>query len=404
MRPDPAPAALFLAATILAGCGFGEGALIPVTEVRNEPFEVRISALGELAAAQTTPIKVPTALRGRQRIAWIATDSKHVEEGELVARLDADSTDQRLTKLRNRLSRLDFRLAAKQQELTKEREEIESRLRLLAQEQEDALATAPRDERMFSRQEIIDAQVNLDLIETKIAHFTSRRERADEKERNELQILHLQRETEQVQIDQLESARLDLEVLAPHDGFFSRGTTRQGEKLRVGMELWAGQRLGELPDLREMEAKVWVLEAEAAGLAEGLETRVTLDAHPDSSVAGRVKSIDPIANPIEEDSPVKYFEVTLSLERTEPEVMKPASQVQVTILVTREDSVLAVPNQAIFVEGGEPWVYVEGSQGFERRRVELGQRSVSRTVISAGLVPGERIALVSPAESAEGDS
>jgi multidrug efflux pump subunit AcrA (membrane-fusion protein) len=157
-----------------------------------------------------------------------------------------------------------------------------------------------------------------------------------------------------------------------------------------------------LPDLSEMEAKVWVLEAEAAGLAEGLETRVILDAHPGSSLAGKVKTIEPIANPIEEDSPVKYFEVILSLERTEPEMMKPASQVQVTILVTQEESALAVPNQAIFVEEGEPWVYVRGAQGFEKRRVELGQRSVSRTVISAGLEPGERIALVSPEDSPEG--
>jgi len=322
-----------------------------------------------------------------------------VKEDEPVARLDSDQIDERLQRLRNTLRKLDFQLEAKVQELAKEKAEIESQLVLLGQERKDAAATQPRDMRLFSRQEIIEAEINLELIETKIAHFETQRERAIEKERTELEILRLQRETEQVQIDQQESARRQLEIRAPHTGFFIRGENWRGEKMRIGMQLWAGQSLGELPELSEMEAKVWVLESEAAGLAEGLETTVTLDAHPGIEIPGKIKTIQPIANAIEEDSPVKYFEVVMSLGHTDPKIMKPASQVQVTILVAREEEALAVPNQAIFVEDGEPWVYVANGGGFERRKVELGQRSVSRTVITAGLVPGENIALTDPKES-----
>jgi len=391
------------AAAFLGGCGLGDRTPVPVAEVRREPFEVRIPALGELVAARTTPIEIPPTLRGMQPTAWLALDGEGVDEGDPVARLDTDRIDQRLTGLRNEVRKIDFRIAAKKQELIKERQEIESQLELLAQEHENAEATAPRDERLFSRQAIIDAQINIELIETKIAHFKIQRDRLESKERTELEILTTQRDTEQVQIDQLEAARRELEIRAPHAGFFLRGSTWQGEKMRIGMELWGGQTLGELPDLGEMEAKVWVLEAEAAGLVEGLTTRVMLDAHPGLEVEGKVKTIQPVANSIEEDSPVKYFEVVLSLERTETGVMKPASQVHVTILVLEQEEALTVPNQAIFVEDGEPWVYVEDSGRFERRRVELGQRSVSRTVVSAGLEPGERIALVAPEVTSRDD-
>jgi hypothetical protein len=389
------------AVLLLAACAIGAPPAVPLVEVRSGPFEVRIPAFGELQAAKTTMIKIPATLRGVQRIAWIAPDGAQVGADEAVARLDSDQIDRRLDRLRNELRKLDFKLEAMQQQLAKERMEIESQLALLAQEREDSVATQPRDERLFSRHEIIEARIDIELIETKIAHFETQRERTTSKERTELEILRLQRETEQVQIDQLESARRQLEVRAPHAGFFIRGTTHRGEKMRIGMQLWGGQPLGELPDLSEMEAKIWVLESEAAGLAEGLEARVTLDAHPGVEIPGEVETIQPIANPIDEDSPVKYFEVVMILERTDPEIMKPAGQVHVTILVAREEEALAVPNQAIFVDGGEPCVYVVSGAGFDKRRVELGQRSISRTVIRAGLEPGDRIALVDPDASGE---
>ena len=369
---------------------------VPLIRVEAGPFSVETRALGELQAARSTSIEISATLRGIQRIAWVLADGSPVEEGQLVARLDADRIDKELTTLRNRLRKLDFQLEAKKLELAKELTMIRGQLALLGQEYEDANATAPRDERLFSRNEIIDAQINIELIETKIAHFEAQLGRARDKEKTEMEILRLQRQTQEVRIVQLEGQKLQLEIRAPHAGFFLAGKTWQGEKVRIGMELWAGQSLGELPDLAEMEAKIHVLESEAAGLAEGLQAHVRLDAHPGHATRGTVKAIQPVANPIEEKSPVNYFEVVLTLAETDTTRMKPASQVHVTIEVAHDEDVITVPNQAIFVEQGMPSVFVAGRDGFERRQVELGLRSVSRTVISAGLNPGESIALVDP--------
>ena len=400
MHRDPArvtaAVALALAIAATTACGVANADPVPTVEIRPETMRVEIPTYGDLVAARTTPIELPPTIRGMQRIAWLAPDGAAVKAGDLVARLDTDRIERQLDLLRNRMRKIDFQLEAKKQQLAKNRIEIESSLALLRQERGDALATAPRDAELFSRQEIIDAEINLELIETKIAHFESRKSRADANERTELEILRLQRETEMVQIQQNETARGQLEVRAPHDGFFLPGSTWQGEKIRVGMELWGGQPLGELPDLSEMEAKVWVLEAEAAGLAEGLDARVTLDAYPDVVLDAKVKTVQPIANPIERESPVKYFEVVLTLERTDPLTMKPGGQVRATIQVAEQDEALTVPNQAIFVEGGVPWLYVLDGGDFERREVELGQRSVSRTVITEGVVAGDRVALTDP--------
>lgn len=374
---------------------------IPLSRIETGPFSVEIRALGNLKAARSTSIDVSATLRGVQRIAWILPDGTTVDEGQLVARLDADRIDKELVTLRNRLRKLDFRLEAKKQELARELIAIRGQLALLAQEHADAKATAPQDERLFSRHKIIDAQINIELIETKLAHFAAQLERARDKEKTEKEILRLERQTQEVRIVQLESQKRQLEIRAPHTGFFLAGKTWQGEKIRIGMQLWAGQSLGELPDLAEMEAKVHVLESEAAGLAEGLQAVVRLDAHPGYTIRGTVKAIQPVANPIEEKSPVKYFEIVLALAETDTTRMKPAGQVHVTIEVAHVEDVITVPNQAIFVAEGTPWVFVTGRDGFERRPVELGLRSVSRTVISGGLTVGESIALVDPGERSE---
>ena len=113
-------------------------------------------------------------------------------------------------------------------------------------------------------------------------------------------------------------------------------------------------------------------------------------------MTGKLSQIQPVANPLDRRSPVKYFEVVMSLDETDVTRMRPGAQVEATIFVKQEDEQLSVPNQTIFIESGEPWVYVRQGGRFERRSVELGERSLSRTIITAGLEPGETIALVNP--------
>jgi multidrug efflux pump subunit AcrA (membrane-fusion protein) len=162
------------------------------------------------------------------------------------------------------------------------------------------------------------------------------------------------------------------------------------------MTVWRGQQLGELPDLSAMQARVYVLESEAAGLAQGLRAEVTLDAHPERTYAGSVASVQPIANPIEPESPVKYFETILALDETDGDVMRAGSRARAVIFVEERDAVLAVPNQALFHDDDGAYVYASNGGGFERRAVTLGARSVARTVVQSGLSAGDVVALVDP--------
>jgi HlyD family secretion protein len=385
-----------LAIVGLLGCAGDQDAFVPTVEVGLDTFEMRIHAFGELQAAKATPLELPRSLRGLQRVARLADEGQIVLEGEVVCELDADPIDREIDTRRNNIAKIDLQIEAKRQELVKERYKLEGQLKLYRQERVDAEATAPRDETIFSRHEIIEASIDLELIDTKLAHTEEQLQRLDSKEETELEILLSQRRTEQTRLDQQLEAREQLAIRAPHDGIFLPGRTWQGETIRVGMEIFGGQSIGQLPDLAAMEAKLNVLEAEAAGLADALPGEVRLDAFPGFSVTGKLSQIQPVANPLDRRSPVKYFEVVMSLDETDVTRMRPGAQVEATIFVKQEDEQLSVPNQTIFIENGEPWVYVRQGGRFERRSVELGERSLSRTIITAGLEPGETIALVNP--------
>jgi multidrug efflux pump subunit AcrA (membrane-fusion protein) len=70
----------------------------------------------------------------------------------------------------------------------------------------------------------------------------------------------------------------------------------------------------------------------------------------------------------------------------------------VTIFVERRADQLAIPNQAIFQEAGEVWVWVREDGGFVERPVAIGERSISRTIVLEGLDEGDVVALADPSE------
>jgi len=194
-------------------------------------------------------------------------------------------------------------------------------------------------------------------------------------------------------VDQYREALNSLEIKAPHDGLFIYEKNWRGEKPRLGMTVWRGMKLGKLPDLNRMEAKVYALESEAAGLKSDLAAEVVLDAAPGETFSGKVTTIDSLAKPLERKSPLKYFEVKITLGTTDPQLMKPGSQVEAFIFVQQERDVISVPNQSLTFNEGQAYVNVKKSAGVEKRKVEIGARSLTRTIITKGLTEGETIFL-----------
>ena len=94
---------------------------------------------------------------------------------------------------------------------------------------------------------------------------------------------------------------------------------------------------------------------------------------------------------------MQYFSVTLGLEETDPEIMKPGQRVRATLVLVELDAAIVVPRQAVFEKEGKKFiyrvVYRQGGSGFEEVEVRLGPSSLGRVVLQDGISEGDAIAL-----------
>jgi len=252
-----------------------------------------------------------------------------------------------------------------------------------------------KDPEIFSRVEIIESEIDEELATERKKHAEDAREIREELAEVELDLLDIERRKADLKVQQAEDGLQELEVRAPHDGIFVLKEV-WGRVPEVGGIAWGGNTLAEIPELGEMEAEVFVLEADAGGLAVGLTAELTVDAHPDHVYQATVKKVGALAKRRFRRVPVQYFSVVLQLERTDPEVMKPGQRVQAMLHLGKHDAVLAVPRQAIFEHENRNVAYVRRAGKFEPVEVELGPATLGLVVVESGLQEGDLIALHDP--------
>jgi HlyD family secretion protein len=404
MRSRVLAGALLLVTFFGASCGWRSGAAVANMIVRKGTFEIRIPAFGELQAVKSTAIAVPPESRfSLQTVAWMAPDYSMAKSGDVVIRLASTELADLLRAEQAEMAKLNLEIAQKEKDLEKEKTDLTGQITVTGIQRELADVYAARDETIFPRNKIIEDAVDLHYQTLREEHFQRKREQLEKRIRAELQLLQSKVRAREVKIKQFQDQLNNLELRAPHDGMFVIGKTWNGEKYRVGNYAYPGMKLGSLPDLSVMEAKLYVLESEASGLKEGLPVSVTLDYEPGRVFTGKVAGIDTIAKPLSEQSPLKYFEVKAGLDVTEPQLMKPGVQVKASIFVEKLTDVIAVPNQALVFEQDKAFALVKNGSRIQRRPVEIGTRSLTQTVVTGGLKEGEEILLGTPGTEARGE-
>ncbi|TFG56498.1 MAG: HlyD family efflux transporter periplasmic adaptor subunit [Candidatus Aminicenantes bacterium] len=396
-------AALVLTAALAAGCGGTKKAGMAVLKVRKATFQIVIPSFGELQAAKSTPIVVPPESRwGLQTISWMAPEYSLVKKDEVVIRLASTNLVERLRIEQAEMDKLNLEIGKKQKQLEKDKTDLHGQIEVTSIQRKLADVYAARDELIFPKNKIIEDAIDLEYQNTRERHFERKRDQMEKRITAELQLLESKANTRRVQMKQIQDQLNNLEIKAPQDGMLVINKYWSGEKYRVGMNAYPGQKLGSLPDLTQMEAKLFVLESEAAGLKESLPVSLTLDFEPGRVFTGKVIGIDTIAKPLGEDSPLKYFEAKVALDITDPLLMKPGVQVRASIFVEKQADVLAVPNQALVFEQDKAFLLVKNSARVEKRAVETGARSLTLTIITKGLSDGEAILLGNPATASGG--
>ena len=403
MKALPRAAAWVLALSLAASCGRPGAASVATLKVKKGPFEITIPAFGELQAAKSTAIVVsPESRFSLLTIGWLAPEYSMVKSGDVVIRLASADLPDQLRSERSELSKVELEIAQKEKQLEKEKNDLAGQITVTGVQRELADVYAARDETIFPRNKIIEDAIDLNYQKIRERHFEDERAQLEKRTRAELQLLQSKARAHEVKIKQFEDQLANLDIRAPHDGMFIINKQWNGEKYRVGMNAFSGMKLAALPDLSVMEAKVFILESEASGLKENLPVSLRLDYEPGRTFTGKIAGLDTIAKPLSEDTPLKYFETRVALDATDARLMKPGIQVKATVFVERLADVIAVPNQALVYEQDKAFVMVRRGSRAEKRPVETGARSLTLTVVTKGLAPGEVILLGGAEAAARG--
>jgi multidrug efflux pump subunit AcrA (membrane-fusion protein) len=145
-------------------------------------------------------------------------------------------------------------------------------------------------------------------------------------------------------------------------------------------------------DPAELALKAFVLERDAAGLVAGAEATVAIDARPGTTFAGRVASVAELSRPIEQGSPVKYFEARVEIT-DDTRSLSPGMKGEARIVTARLENAVVVPRSAVHEEGETRFVLVSDGSKVERRTVRLGVGDLVRVAVEEGLAEGERVVL-----------
>lgn len=407
MKRVAAVASIFvLVAILVGGLAAWQGGTdeIPVHQVREESFVRRVTAEGTLRAVKSTPVTTPNRARRGLRIATLLENGTHVSKDDILVTFDPTEFENELYEGRNLYDRSGNQIGQKDALSGAVRENLTIDAAMAQREYESATQFARKDTTIFSRTEVIEAEIDQDLALQRRDTTERVKDVRDTQASADRELVEIEQRKAKIRIDQAQDGLDALTIRAPHEGIFVlKANPWSGELPEVGQTVWRGFPIGELPDLSAMEAEIFVLEADAGGLVEGIEAGVVVESSPGKTYKGKIKSVEPLAKPRQRGVPVQYFSAIVTLGETDSATMKPGARVRATLTLEKLDAAITVPRQAIFDHDGKPVVYRREGRGFVPVPVEIGNATPGSIVVTKGLAAGDVIALANPEANGKGN-
>jgi HlyD family secretion protein len=374
---------------------------IPTFRVEPSAFRRQVTADGTLKAVKATPVSTPNQANRPLKIAWIELDGAVVKKGDVIVRFDPTEFENELIVGNEERATANNRLT----KTNKDSSTTKTNLKRDARQAENELEAAQRfkfdDAEIFSRYQRIESEVDADLAGDKKQYAEEVLRVREGLSRTDLDLIGIEDRKAGLRIRNAENGLKALEIIAPYDGILVLQRDWRGEIPRVGSTQWPGSPIAEIPELDAMKAEVFVLEADAAGLAADQKATLWLESESGVKYQGKVTSLDKLARPRMRGVPVQYFGVTVSLDRTDKAKMKPGARVRAILEVENLKSAFAIPRQALFEKDGKKLVYRKKGGSFEPVEVVISSSSAGRVVVTKGLIDGDELALRDPTKEEE---
>jgi membrane fusion protein (multidrug efflux system) len=193
----------------------------------------------------------------------------------------------------------------------------------------------------------------------------------------ELDDLQAKYEIAKADEDQAKTKLQKMQIHAPWSGVVGRRRVSPGAYLR------AGDQITELAKLDEMKVIFAAPERFVGDLKRGVPVEITTPAYGEK-FTGRVSVVDPIIDPVTRTTQV------VALVPNPAHKLKPGMSADVTVTLSERPSALVIPDEAIFAEGTQNFVYVvKPDSTVQRAAIETGHRDSTGVEVLHGLASGD---------------
>jgi multidrug resistance efflux pump len=360
----------------------------PDLRVHRGDFHGRAVLTGELRAVHAENITVPRVPGYQTSIRWMEADGSVVAAGQKVVEFDNSAfvSDLEDKKLALTQATTDFEQKKAEVAGTLGQKEFELAQRHVALEKARTDAEVP--EAILMRREYQERQLALEKArvehEKGVEDLDAARKSSDEDlTQRQIAIDKAKRE-----IGAAESAIGALVQTAPRAGILVVSNFWDGRKLQIGDPAWVGMTVMQIPDLAEMEVAAGLSDVDDGMVQAGMPATCTIDAYPEAAIHGVVKEVSPIAVAPHDSPARRVFAVVVSLDRSDPEKMRPGMSVKVEVDTGARKNVLLASRVALTLDSEPPRARLESG---EEREVRLGPCGPLECVVEKGLAEGDRL-------------
>jgi HlyD family secretion protein len=350
---------------------------VRIATVTRGEFLSDVAAQATVVAAVSPTLYAPAA--GTVTLERNAGDT--VRKGDLLATVESPGLRNEFERERATLESLVVDL--RRQEIDVRRKVLQSQqtadlagVAIRAAEREFARAETAWGQRVISQRDFQRAQDELD--EAKLTHHHAVETAGLEKEglEFELQTRRLQRDRQQLLVEDLERRVGELAVKSPVDGMVGNLAVTQKAAVQQDAALLT------VVDLSALEIEFRVAETYAGTISVGMQADVS---YAGKTYAGEVSAISPEVRQGEVTGRVRLREIPAGLRQNQ--------RVSVRILMDRRDDVLKVERGGFYEAGGGATAYVVKDGVAERRPIRTGAVSVREIEILDGLAAGDRLVI-----------
>ena len=215
----------------------------------------------------------------------------------------------------------------------------------------------------------------------------------------QIKVSQLNRDQSKIEVARADANVKKMSVKAPMDGIVvMQSIVRNGEfgQIREGDQVAAGQPFVQIVDPRSMVLNATVNQVDAEKLRLGMKSVIHMDAYPDIELPGTLVGIGAMAKASTFRARyVGEIPIRIKLEQTDPRVI-PDLTGSAEIILNAERNTMIAPLASVFAEEGGPYVFVQGPEGWIKKKVELGLPSFTMVAIRSGLQKGDVVALQRP--------